>query len=217
MYIILEGIDCCGKDSQADMLAGRLRQLGLGVLRVNEPDDTLPTGQLLRQMLKDGSYVEAHVAMFLADRMAMLATKVRPALERGEVVISARSWLSTLVYQQDNWPLDWLIDIHRVLPVKATHLFVLDLPAETAMERKSRRPGHAEYYEKLETQNRNRGRYEALFDPLTRPAGFDACLADESMCRWIDGRGTQTVVHEAIWQHLNDEVLRLTGLHKGAV
>jgi dTMP kinase len=158
MYVLLEGIDGCGKDSQGDRLVAHLAKQG-PVLRVNEPDDTLPTGQLLRQMLKNGTYVEAHAAMFLADRMAMLATKVRPFLASGGSVVSVRSWMSTLVYQQENWPLAWLLDIHRHLPCQATHLIVLDLDPEVALTRASRRPGHMEFYEKLDIQQRNRQRY----------------------------------------------------------
>jgi len=155
MYVIVEGIDGTGKTTHGDLLAAHLG----GAVRVNEPDDTLPTGKLLRQMLKDGTYVEAHAAMFLADRMAMLATKVRPALERGEHVVSVRSWMSTLVYQQENWPLEWLMDIHRQLPARATHLILLDLDPEEALGRATRRPGHNEFYEKLDIQIRNRQRY----------------------------------------------------------
>jgi len=158
MYVILEGIDGCGKDTQGDLLTKHLCQNRF-VLRVNEPDGELPTGKLLRQMLKDGSYVEAHAAMFLADRMAMLSEKVRPALDKGQPVVSVRSWMSTLVYQQENWPLDWLMDIHRQLPCKATHLILLDLDPEVALGRATRRPGHNEFYEKLDIQKRNRQRY----------------------------------------------------------
>lgn len=157
-YYILEGCDGCGKDTQGDRLYARLAKSG-PALRVNEPDSSLPTGQLLRQMLKDGSYVEAHAAMFLADRMAMLSTKVRPFLASGGSVVSVRSWMSTLVYQQENWPLEWLFDIHKQLPCKATHLIVLDLDPEVALQRATKRPGHMEFYEKVDIQRRNRQRY----------------------------------------------------------
>ena len=164
MYVIIEGIDGSGKDSQGDLLWSRMMGnlvmgAGTSVLRVNEPDDSLPTGKLLRQMLKDGSYVEAHAAMFLADRMAMLATKVRPALEAGNDVVSVRSWMSTIAYQQENWPLSWLYAIHEQLPCKADHLILLDLDAQVALDRATKRPGHNEFYEKLDIQMRNRQRY----------------------------------------------------------
>jgi len=191
-YVVLEGIDGTGKDTQADLLVAKLYESGRTVLRVNEPDSELPTGKLLRQMLKDGSYVEAHAAMFLADRMAMLSTKVRPALAAGHAVVSVRSWMSTLVYQQENWPLPWLFDIHRQLPCRASHLIVLDLDPSLALERATRRPGHNEFYEKLEIQQRNRTRY---LDIATRAAPF---LADPSTVSVLDGSGTPDEVHALV-------------------
>lgn len=192
-YIVIEGIDGCGKDKQADMLAARL----IHPVRVAEPDDSLPTGKLLRQCLKDGTYVEAHAAMFLADRMAMLSTKVRPALEAGKDVVSVRSWMSTLVYQQDQWPLNWLMDLHRQLPAKATHLIVLDLDATVALERATKRAGHNEYYERLETLERNRNRYLEL---VMRVAPF---IAPDGWVGVIDGSGTPDEVHGRVMDWIN--------------
>jgi dTMP kinase len=189
MYILIEGIDGTGKDTQADLLA---QWMGPDTLRVNEPDATLPTGKLLRQMLKDGSYLEAHAAMFLADRMAMLSTKVRPALAEGRHVVSSRSWMSTLVYQQENWPRTWLFDIHRQLPCKATHLIVLDLDPEVALQRATTRPGHNEFYEKLDIQKRNRDRY---LDIATKAEPF---LARGGVVRVLDALGTPQEVHARI-------------------
>lgn len=203
MYVIIEGIDGSGKDSQADLLVEYFEAQGHPVLRVNEPDSTLPTGKLLRQMLKDGTYVKAHAAMFLADRMAMLDAKVCPALAEGKIVVSVRSWLSTLVYQQENWPLSWLKAIHEQLPAKATHLVLLDLDPETALDRATRRPGHNEYYEKLDVQLRNRQRYRAL----TADGEAAPFLAREHKVIQIDASGTPAKVHAALvlaLQHPND-------------
>lgn len=195
MYVVIEGIDGSGKDTQGDLLA---KNLGENTLRINEPDDSLPTGKLLRQMLKEGSYVEAHAAMFLADRMAMLPTRVRPALEAGRDVVSVRSWMSTLVYQQENWPLEWLFDIHRQLPCKADHLIVLDIDPEVALDRASRRPGHDEFYEKLDVQQRNRGRY---LDIAAR-ARVKPLLAEGGKIHVINAEGSPDDVQEKILQAL---------------
>jgi len=192
MYIIIEGIDGCGKDTQGDRLYGRLLATSGPALRVNEPDDTLPTGKLLRQMLKEGTYVEAHAAMFLADRMAMLATRVRPVLEAGGDVVSVRSFISTLVYQQENWPLPWLWDIHRQLPCKPTHLFLLDLDPEVALARATKRPGHMEFYEKLDIQKRNRMRYLSIVSKVQE------FMAPGGVVVVIDANGTPDEVEARI-------------------
>ena len=195
-YVIVEGIDGCGKDTQGDMLAAHL---GDNVLRVNEPDSTLPTGRLLRQMLKDGTYVQAHAAMFLADRMAMLSTKVHPALAQNRHVVSCRSWMSTLVYQQENWPLSWLIKIHLQLPAKATHLILLDLDAEESLRRATKRPGHNEFYEKLDILKRNRQRY---LDLANRVVNLGRLMAHDARVVVIDATGTPDEVHARIVEWL---------------
>ena len=192
MYVIIEGVDGSGKDTQGDRLAARLAKMTSEVVRVNEPDNSLPTGQLLRQMLKDGTYVEAHAAMFLADRMAMLATKVKPVLARGGSVVSVRSWMSTLVYQQENWPLDWLKDIHKQLPCKADYVILLDIDPELALQRATRRPGHMEFYEKVDIQKRNRQRY---LDLVYESAPF---LAPFGRVMVVDASGSPEEVEQAV-------------------
>lgn len=207
MYCVLEGVDGSGKDSQADILAAHLKARGFEVMRINEPDDTLPTGKLLRQMLKDGSYIAAHPAMFLADRMALLSEKVAPFLQ-GErrAVVSARCFVSSMVYQQEDWPLTWLLALHEQLPVKPTHLFLLDLPADVALNRTRRRPGVDEYYERIEVQERNRTRY---LDLVASPPGLLGTspvirrfLAPDATVGVIDASGTP----EAVAQHIEDMI-----------
>jgi len=187
-YIVLEGTDGCGKDTQAELLCNWFREQGFDPLLLNEPDDSLPTGQLLRQMLRNGTYPKAHAAMFLADRMAMLPERVTPALDSGRPVVCCRSFLSTLVYQQEHWPLDWLFTLHAQLPEKPTHLIVLDIPAEESMARIGKRGGPTDCYEKLEIQRRVRQRYcdvmndRRLVQKVFR--GDSVCLAT------IDGNRT---------------------------
>lgn len=200
-YVILEGGDGAGKDTQADLLTAHLQTTGRKVLRINEPDDTLPTGKLLRQMLKDGSYREAHAAMFLADRMAMLPTKVVPALEADKDVVSVRSFLSTLVYQQENWPLEWLLDIHKQLPAKADLLIILTLDAETALQRSRKRPGPDEVYEKLDIQRRVQERYVNLGTTCKN------LLAPGAHVAIIDANGTPAEVHQRVLDAVAKKVL----------
>lgn len=190
-YYIIEGVDGSGKDTQGDLLAEHLSKKHK-VLRVNEPDNSLPTGQLLREMLKDGSYVSAHAALFLADRMAMLSERVIPALQKNQHVVSVRSWMSTLVYQQENWPLEWLFALHKQLPARANHLILLDLDPEEALGRATLRPGHTEFYEKVEIQQRNRQRY---LDIASKAKPF---LAEEGKVHVIDASGNPAVVHQKI-------------------
>jgi len=177
VYVAFDGCDGCGKDTQADLLTEELRRHGHDPLRINEPDVTEPMGALLRTMLKTGAYPESHAPLFLAARLALLWHKIIPALDKGRPVVSSRCFMSTLVYQQETWPLDWLFEIHK-LPVKIDHLFILDVDPVEAAERLNRRPTAPEYYERLDVQTRNRQRYLDLsrdprMDQFVKPCGID--------------------------------------------
>lgn len=98
--IALEGIDGCGKSTQARLLGEKLRRRGHVVLLLREPGDT-EAGRELRRIFVEGRDVtpEQEVRLFLEDRRIDVAENVLPALERGETVIMDRYYLSSVVYQ----------------------------------------------------------------------------------------------------------------------
>lgn len=202
-YICIEGIDGCGKDTQVDMLVEAWKDAGRNPLRVNEPDETLPTGKLLRQLLKSGEYPETHAPLFVADRMALLTNKVAPALAAGRPVVSSRSFVSTLVFQQENWPLDWLLHLHAKLPVKADLIFILDLDPEVALGRVGSRGGHKEVYEKLDIMKRCRQRYLDIEDT---PGLLAPWMTQYGMSKVIPADGSPEEVFEQIQEYVPSSV-----------
>jgi dTMP kinase len=200
MYVIFEGNDGGGKDSQADMLVSRLIQKGQNPLRVAEPCEDLPHGRLLRDLLSSGEHQASHAALFLADRMALQESIVCPALQAGRPVVSVRSFLSTLVYQQENWPLGWLLDIHRMMLAKPTVIIYLDIDPQEGLDRVGKRGTGKEVYEKIDILERNRARYLSLME------GDDLTALMEPHCLRVivDASGTREEVHEAIVKALQE-------------
>jgi len=196
-YICMEGTDGSGKDTQADLLITRMEEAGFNPLRVAEPCEDLPHGRLLRQLLASGEHRESHAPLFLADRMALQASAIRPALEAGRPVVSVRSFLSTLVYQQENWPLDWLIEIHKQMLVKPDVVVWLDIDPEIGLDRVGKRAIAKEVYEKMEIQQRNRSRYRDL---VTDSPEFRSLLANGASVFVVDGSKPRAEVHEVIWE-----------------
>jgi dTMP kinase len=102
-WIVFEGGDGVGKSTQIDLLSEWLRTPDAGhrtVLATREPGGT-PLGVELRQAIMHGDHVEPHAEalLYAADRAHHIATVVRPALERGDVVVQDRYLDSSIVYQ----------------------------------------------------------------------------------------------------------------------
>ncbi|HSO95063.1 MAG TPA: dTMP kinase [Acidimicrobiia bacterium] len=140
-FIVLEGGDATGKTTQAGMLAGRLRDQGREVVQTFEPGGTR-LGSSLRRILLDGEGTvepEAEALLMAADRAQHVLEVVRPALSRGDWVVSDRFMPSSLAYQ----------GVGRGLGVPAIEIVngiatgglepdlvvVLDLPPEVAIKR----------------------------------------------------------------------------------
>ena len=106
-YIVIEGNDGTGKSTQVAKLADYFRERGRTVCVVEEPgsDDpekSTPIADELRKVIKNGDLIRSaavNVALFSAARRELWREKIQPALERGEIVLSARNYISTLVYQ----------------------------------------------------------------------------------------------------------------------
>ncbi|MFV0633337.1 dTMP kinase [Demequina sp.] len=102
-FVVFEGGDGVGKTTQVERLAGRLRAPaggGFEVVTTREPGGT-DLGKELRQAIMHGNHVapRAEALLYAADRAHHIHTKVRPALERGAVVVQDRYVDSSIVYQ----------------------------------------------------------------------------------------------------------------------
>jgi len=201
-YIVVEGIDGSGKDLQAEVLMRSLQDEGYDPLKVAEPSD-LPTGRLLREMLSSGKHRSCHPALFLADRLALQEETLVAALEAGRPLVSVRSFISTLAYQQLDWPLDWLVELHSLLPVKPDFVIYLDIDPTVGLERVGKRKTPTEMYEKVETLTRVRQNYMDLVDPQ-RYAGrlLKKLIAPEAVVLEVDSARPPSEVAAVIWDRL---------------
>jgi dTMP kinase len=100
MFVTFEGIDGSGKSTQAELLAGWLREQGRTVLATREPGGT-PVGEAVRNLVLHGDDVSpwAEAALFAAARAEHAESAIRPALERGEDVVCDRYLDSSVAYQ----------------------------------------------------------------------------------------------------------------------
>ncbi|MEU8758572.1 dTMP kinase [Streptomyces sp. NPDC048659] len=150
-FIALEGGDGAGKSTQVEALAEWIRAKGHEVVVTREPGAT-PIGKRLRSILLDVSSAglsnRAEALLYAADRAEHVDSLVKPALERGAVVITDRYIDSSVAYQgagRDLSPTEiarisrWATD--GLVP----HLTVLlDVSPETARERFTEAPDRLE-------------------------------------------------------------------------
>jgi dTMP kinase len=100
MFVTFEGIDGCGKTTQADLLAAELRAEGRTVVATREPGGT-ELGERIRSLLLDGGDVSpwAETALFAAARAQLVHEVIAPALAGDADVVCDRYLDSSLAYQ----------------------------------------------------------------------------------------------------------------------
>jgi dTMP kinase len=161
-FIVLEGIDGSGTTTQGQALAASFERLGFAARFTHEPS-TLPLGLLLRQILSGGSDAprldwDTMALLFAADRLQHVAAEIDPWLAAGTTVICDRYDLSTLAYQSATAPdegaaLPWLRAINQRAR-RPDLTLVFDVAPEVAEERRERRGGPPELFERRELQRR---------------------------------------------------------------
>jgi len=143
LFITLEGGEGSGKSTQAQALKALLEAKGFTVTLTREPAGC-PLGQRVRELLNDPSLKlnpRSELFLFVAARAQHVAEVIRPALERGEIVICDRFIDSTVAYQGYGRGLN--LNAVRAVNLVATRGLVPDLtvllnvPVETGLGRKA--------------------------------------------------------------------------------
>lgn len=174
IFIVVEGIDGAGK-GYAMM---RLQEYIMGkskkydhLLLTRNPTNSLD-GQKLREILateRDSqSGARQCMELFIKDRTQHVENHVKPALEKGYVVLCDRYKYSTMAFQHaQGIPLEELISMQSHLPTPDL-VFLLDLPVEVASQRMSNRDGK-EKFENKEFSEKVRRNYLHLATTLGDP------------------------------------------------
>ncbi|MFF7628612.1 dTMP kinase [Streptomyces cyaneofuscatus] len=160
-FLALEGGDGAGKSTQVEALADWIRSKGHEVVVTREPGAT-PVGKRLRSILLDVSSAglsnRAEALLYAADRAEHVDSVVRPALERGAIVISDRYIDSSVAYQgagRDLAPTEIARISRWATSGLVPHLTVLlDVDPRTARERFTEAPDRlesepAEFHERV--------------------------------------------------------------------
>ncbi len=194
-FVSFEGGDGGGKTTQARLLGKWLGDLlGRPVVLTREPGGT-DLGKELRQAVLHGQDMDprTEALLYAADRAHHVASLVRPALERGEIVITDRYLDSSVAYQAGGRELGAdevenlsLWAVHGLLPDVT---ILLDVDPATSASRMTGKPDRLE-------------RAGADFHRRTREAYLARAAADPSRWVVIDAAGTVDEVHTRIREAL---------------
>lgn len=155
MFLSFEGIDGCGKSTQARLLAETLRSEGRDTVLTREPGGS-EGAEEIRRLLVEGAgerwSAETECLLFTAARRDHLERTIRPALAAGKTVITDRFADSTRVYQgAARGELRAMVDrLHDLMiAVEPDRTFVIDIDPATALARGNARGGKEDRFESL--------------------------------------------------------------------
>jgi dTMP kinase len=151
MFITFDGVDGAGKSTQVKLLREWLVARGEQVITCRDPGST-SLGEKLREVLLTHHDVAIHrrseMLLYMAARAQLVEEVIRPALARGEWVLSDRYLLANVVYQAHAGGLK-IEEVWQTGQIATGGLlprltFVLDMPAAAARQRQGRPPDRME-------------------------------------------------------------------------
>ena len=206
LFITVEGIDGCGKSTQARLIAAALEAAGHDVLRLREPGGVKISEQI-RAILLDPANAEmgdvCELLLYEAARAQLVHQVIRPALAAGKTVVCDRFYDSTTAYQAFADGLDRnMVSQANELAVDGCRpdlTLVFDLPVEDALRRRSGR----EAEDRLELKGMEFQERVA--------AGFRAVAADEpDRAKLIDAGGSIAEVFSGVAAELRSAGLSMS-------
>jgi dTMP kinase len=209
LFITFEGTEGCGKSTQIERLAKRLRGLGHAVTQLREPGGT-PIGEELRHTLKHSQQnhamtPEAELLLMTASRAQLIREVIRPSLLAGGIVLCDRFYDSTTAYQGYGRGLDlkWIKTLTQfaVGKTKPNLTFFLRISEQAGQARVSSRNTDAVPHDRIEQSG------AAFFKRVAK--GYKRIArAEPRRVKVIDGGGSIEKVEAVFWHLVETRLTR---------
>jgi dTMP kinase len=181
-FISFEGIEGCGKTTQIALLSEYLKRRAIPHTITREPGGTA-VGEGIRKILLNSETIHLTAAsellLFYASRSQNIQEKIKPALERGEMVICDRYYHASMAYQGygRGIPLDFIRKLTNLVcsPYRPDLTFLLDIEPEVGLARARARN---------QARTEDEGRFEAEdleFYDKVRDGYLELASEDERM------------------------------------
>jgi len=203
-FITFEGLDGCGKSTQLERLASKLREQGLEVTVTREPGGT-PIGDRIRQLLLDTRTSSldpmTELALMFASRAQHIQEIILPGLSRGKIVLCDRFTDSSEAYQGGGRKLgsEPVLELHRILcgDLRPDLTILMDSEVAASVARARRRnqarPNHDSDENRFEGENRG-------FFTRVHTAYLKIAKREPERVSVVDARGTPDQTHKKIFE-----------------
>ena len=188
MFIALEGIDGCGKSVQHKLLVERLDRAlpTTNIVGTSDPCGS-PLALIVRNLITTTNISDVSTLLLIgAARADNYRLCIKPALDRGDIVVTDRWLMSSLVYQNGLEELAWQAHHHGCAALLPDVTFVIDLTVEEAQRRLHER-GNLDVMENIPRDVAEQRRDSFLEH------------AWEMNCHVINGMEDIRTVHSNIW------------------
>lgn len=140
VFIAFEGIDGSGKSTQAELLVRRMVEDGVSAVLTREHTLNGAAGRMIERVVTKQEVLHPRALQysFVADRIDHSEGMIKPAMEKGQVVVSDRYYWSTVAYGAAAWDRDKLLKLNQEVGLEEPDLWVLvDIDPRVAMVRMS--------------------------------------------------------------------------------
>jgi dTMP kinase len=194
LFITFEGGEGAGKSTQIARLEARLKWQGADVLVTREPGGT-PEAEAIRAVIVSGHVGRwspvAETLLINAARDSHLQERIRPALERGAIVLCDRFMDSTRAYQGAAGGVEpvliSVLERHVVGKTVPDLTLILDIDPEQGLAR-------------AKTKENRFERKSLAFHARLRAAFREIAKSEPQRCKLIDASGSEEAVFAAIWR-----------------
>lgn len=204
MFITFEGIEGCGKSTQAKRLVNRLRELAVPLVFTLEPGGT-SVGQKIRRILLDSRNQHlsplTELLLYAADRAQHVEEVIKPALKQKKWVLCDRFFDATTVYQGYARGLDMKLIVtlnEKASPgIRPDITFLIDCAVEIGLERalKRNRIQFQEGQDRFEREKKD-------FHEAVREGYLTMAMEDRERFVVVDGTLKEDELEELIFRHV---------------
>jgi dTMP kinase len=208
LFITFEGIEGCGKSTQAKRIANRLEKAGVPLILTREPGGT-PIGNHIRKILLTSGNRDFHplaeLFLYEADRAQHVATVVRPALAEKKWVLCDRFLDATTAYQgyargQD---LSMTTQLNEIASfgIMPNVTFLLDCPVDVGLRRALKRNAESEEVDQDRFEKEKMAFHEAV-----RNGYLDLAKNNPERFIVVDATEPEDRLEKVIYSHLDARI-----------